>query len=149
MQSEMSIEIDRPIEAVFDFTTNNVAEWSLTVVEEELFDQTPDVVGSMFRIVTEERGKRMVFDGVVTLHEPPTAHSIHLKGQPFNIDAEYRFEDLGGRTRVTQRSTVTGKGLVKVLFAAIGWMMRKSCHDALAKELQNLKRLVEARTPAT
>jgi hypothetical protein len=87
----------------------------------------------------------MEFDGVVTHHEPPKSQTVELKGKQFDIIAEYTFEDLGGRTRVTQRSTVNGKGLIKVMFILFGWLMKKSSGDAVQKELSNLKRLLESR----
>ena len=146
MQTERSVEVDRPIAEVFDFTTHKVAEWSRVVVEEELIDETPDGVGTTFHVVTAERGKRMGFAGIVTQHEPPTRHAVHMKGKSFNIDALYRFEDLGGRTRITQRSTVTGKGLSKVAFAVFGRWMQRSSRDALEQELTSLKRSIEDRS---
>ena len=146
MQTEKSVEIDRPIDEVFEYTTNNVAEWSIVVLESEVIEEKPEGVGTRFRIVTEERGKRMEFDGVVTLHQPPVAQAVYMKGSHFDIEGEYRFEDLGGgRTRLTQRSTVNGKGFGKVILALCGWMMNKSSCNALEKELVNLKRILEAR----
>ena len=87
----------------------------------------------------------MEFEGLVTRHESPTAHAVLMKGNQFDVEAEYLFEDLGGRTRVTQRSTVHGKGFVKVIFFLFGWLMKKSSSNALENELLNLKRLTEAR----
>ena len=145
MQTEMSVEIERPIKEVFDYTTNNVAEWCSVVLKDEVIDKKPKVVGTTFRVITEERGHQMELDGVVTRHEPPTAHTVLMKGKQVNIEAAYFFEDLGGRTRITQRSTVNGKGFVKVMFILFGWLMRKSSRNALEKELSNLKRLIEAR----
>jgi len=144
MQQQASVEIDRPIEEVFEYTNNHVAEWSLTVVEDEPVDETPEGVGSTFRCVTEDYGCRMEFQGVVTRHEPPTASAVHMTGKNFDIDAEYLFEDLGGRTRVTQRSVVSPKGFMKVFFLLFGWMMNKSSCKALENELNNLRRLLEA-----
>lgn len=143
MQAESSVEIERPIQEVFDYTTGNVAEWSIIVVSDELLDEKPEGVGTTFRVVTEERGHRMEFDGVVTRHAPPTAQTVVMRGKQFDIEADYRFEDLGGRTRVTQRSTVNAKGFVKVLFFLFGWLMKKSSCKALEQELRNLKRLME------
>ena len=143
MHSEVSIEIDRPIAEVFDFTVNHVAKWSIIVVEDEVIEEKPEVVGTTFRTITEENGHRMEFQGVVTWHDPPNASSAFLTGQQFNIEVEYAFEDLGGRTRVTQRSTVTGKGVIKLMFFFFGWMMKKSSCNAAEKELKNLKRLLE------
>ncbi len=145
MLTEKSVEIDRPIDEVFDYTTKNVAEWSTIVVADEVINEKPEGVGTTFRCVTADRGRRMEFQGVVTRHEPPTAHTVVMTGKQFDIEAEYLFEDLGGRTRVTQLSTVKGKGLTKVMFALLGWLMKKSGCDAVERELANLKRLLESR----
>lgn len=142
MQSIASIEIDRPIDEVFTYTNDKVAEWSLTVVEDEVIVDMGGV-GTTFRCVTEERARRMEFDGLVTAWEPPTRSAISLIGKSFDIVAEYRFEDLGGRTRVTQESTVSGKGLVKVMFFLFGWLMNKQGCEAVNKELESLKQKLE------
>jgi hypothetical protein len=144
MQSELTVEIARPIAEVFDFATNHVAEWSLTVVEDRVVEEQPDGVGTTFRVVTEEKGRRMEFDGVVTRHEPPVASSVVLRGAHFDIDVDYLFEDLGGRTRLTQRSKVTGKGFIKVMFFLFGWLMKRAGCKAQENELANLKRIMEA-----
>jgi len=56
----------------------------------------------------------MEFDGVVTRHEPPTAHTVVMKGKQFDIEAEYSFEDLGGSPATSPRPAVGGRlaGLV-------------------------------------
>lgn len=143
MHSVASIEIDRPIDEVFRYTNDKVAEWSLTVVEDEVIEDK-NGVGTTFRCVTEDRGRRMEFDGVITVWEPPTRSAISLKGRQFDIEAEYRFEDLGGRTRVTQESNVTGKGVVKIMFVLFGWLMNKQGCKAVEKELKSLKSKLEA-----
>ncbi len=143
MENISSIEIDRPIEQVFEFTLDHTPEWSLVVVENEVLTETPDGVGSTFRVLTEDRGRKMEFQGVVTHHQPPTASSVNMVGKQFDIFAEYTFEDLGGRTRVCQRSVVTPKGFMKLVFMLLGWMMKKSSCDAAEKELANLKALLE------
>lgn len=143
MKQQASVDIDRPIDQVFEYTINHVAEWSLTVVEDEVIDETPGRVGTTFRCVTEDHGRRMEFEGVVTRHEPPRFSAVHLTGRQFDITAEYDFEDLGSRTRVTQRSTVAPKGFLKVVFFLCGWMMNKAACKATENELNNLKCLLE------
>ena len=144
MQNESSVEIDRPIDEVFKLTLEHVPEWSIVVVEDEVIeDKDNGGVGTRFRIVTEEKGKRMVFQGVVTKYEPPHLSAIHMTGDMFDIDAEYTFEDLGGRTRVTQRSGVTGKGFMKLFFLCFGWLMKKSSCEATENELNSLKKFCE------
>ena len=143
MKSEGSVEIDRPIGEVFRLTNDHVAEWSTIVVENEVFDEKPEGVGTTFRTVTDDRGRRMEFRGVVTRHEPPHASAIHMTGDMFDLDVVYLFEDLGGRTRVTQISDVTGKGFFKVFLGLFGWLMKGSSCAALDKELQGLKAFCE------
>src|SRR5262245_35136456 len=68
MQTTMSVEVDRPIKEVFDYTIKNVAEWSIIVVKvkDEVIDEKPEGVGSTFRVTTEEKGRRMKFEGLAT-----------------------------------------------------------------------------------
>ena len=143
MHSLGSIEIDRPIDEVFTYTNEKVAEWSLTVVEDEVIEDK-NGVGTTFLCVTEENGRRMEFQGIVTLWEPPTRSAIKLTGKVFDIEAEYRFEDLNGRTRVTQESTVSGKGFVKIMFFLFGWFMNKQGCKAVQNEFESLKQKLES-----
>lgn len=143
MITQGSVEIAKPIEEVFACTTERVVEWSSIVVEDEVLDEKPEGVGTIFRTVTEERGQRMEFAGVVTKHDPPRAHTVVLKGRQFDIEAAYLFEDLGSKTRVTQVSDVRPKGGMKIFFALFGWLMKKGGCDAQQLELENLKRLAE------
>lgn len=149
MASEVSIVIDRPIDEVFRLTIEDVPEWSIIVISDELIEEKPDGVGTTFRTVTEENGRQMEFAGVVTRHEPPHVHSIHLTGKMFDIDAGYTFEDLAGRTRVTQISDVTGKGVFKVFMFLFGWMMNKSHAEASRKEFESLKQYCEGHSSPT
>ena len=146
MKSHAAIEIDKPIDEVFPRTNEDVATWSLTCVEDELLEDK-DGVGTTFRIVTEERGRRMDFDGVVTKWEPPTLSGVYLTGKQFDIDVDYVFEDLGGRTRVSVSSVVTGKGLFKLMLAVMGVFFRKSGCDAQSRELESLKSYCETGQP--
>ncbi|MCR9199045.1 MAG: SRPBCC family protein [Planctomycetaceae bacterium] len=146
IKTEASIEIDRPIDQVFDYTTNHVAEWSDTVIEDEPLETMPDGgVGSTFRCVTANNGQRMEMQGTVTQYEPPVKSAVHLESGVFDIHALYLFEDLGRSTRVTQVSVVTAKGfLFRLMFRLVGVFARKSGCQAALKELQNLKRCLEA-----
>ncbi|MDA1054656.1 MAG: SRPBCC family protein [Planctomycetota bacterium] len=146
MKNEGSVEIDRPIDEVFRLTNEDVAKWSIIVVEDELIDEGSKGVGARFRTVTEDRGNRMEFQGVVTAYDPPHALAITMTGKMFDIAAAYSFEDLGGRTKVTQLSNVTGKGFMKLFFLLCGWMMNKASCDALAKELNSLKKHCETQS---
>lgn len=147
MQSAASIEIARPIAEVFAYTLNKVPEWSSTVVEDEVVeDQNNGGVGTTFRAVTEDRGRRMEFAGTVTRHEPPRHSAIRLVGEHFDLEIEYDFEDRGGSTLVAQRSRAKGKGAMKLLFliiTPIAWLTGMGKKMTL-KDLRRLKDKLEA-----
>ena len=144
MRTQLSVDIDRPIEEVFERTLNNVSEWSITCVEDEVLEETPEGVGTRFRIVTLDRGQRMEFDGVVVEHEEPKKSRIHLTNKSMELDVLYTFEDLGSGTRVTQSSHARGKGFLKVVLLMAGWMMKKSTCNAQQDELNALKAYCES-----
>jgi hypothetical protein len=48
-------------------------------------------VGTTFRSVTKERGKRMEFAGEVTRYERPTVSTVMLIGKSFDIEAAYTY----------------------------------------------------------
>ena len=143
MQTERTIEIDAPIEHVFDVANNRVGEWSTIVVEDKWSGGAKEGIGAEFDVVTEDRGKRMDFKGVVTAWNPPYESESDMFGKYFNIHVKNTLEDLGGRTRLTQVSNVNGKGFFKIMFALTGWMMKKGSCDSMDVELAGLKRVAE------
>lgn len=144
MQTTGSVEIEKPIEDVFRLTIDNVPQWSTIVVEDEILEETEDVVGTTFRTVTEEQGRRMEFSGMITAFDPPYRHSVHMTSAPFDIQVDYDFESIGSNTtRVTQTSDVKAKGVLKIIFFFLGGLMAKSSCAALQKELNGLKSYCE------
>ena len=143
VRNSSSVEIDRSIDGVFRLTTDHMPEWSIIVVEDEILEENPNGVGTTFRTVTEEKGRRMVFQGVITRYEPPHANAVRLTGDMFDIETEFTFEDLGGRTRVTQTAQVNGKGFLRLIMFFLGGLMRRSQCKASEDELQSLKRYCE------
>lgn len=151
MKSESSIDIDRPIGQVFELTNQDVPQWSNIVVEDVVtHDVNGGDVGTKFRVVTEDRGQRMEFKGVVTEYQPPHVNRCTMEGPMFVIDALYHFEDLrNGRTRVTMLSEVKGKGLFKIVFFFMNLFGNKSGCDALTRELISLKTFVESHSDSS
>ena len=143
MRSVAMIEIDCPIDDVFCLTCDHLTDWSIIVVEDKVIDPKPDGVGTTFRTVSEDRGRRMEFRGVVTKYEPPCLTTIQLTGRSFDIQTEYHFEEFNGRTRITQTTDVKGKVLFKLFMAVFGWMMNKSHCKASENELESLRRFCE------
>ncbi|NND98825.1 MAG: hypothetical protein HKN47_16020 [Pirellulaceae bacterium] len=146
MKTELSIEIDRPIDAVFDYTNNQVPLWSKIVVTDQIVNNVNNGdVGTTFRVITHDHGREMIFDGEVIQFDAPYLSRVIMRGPQFDIDVEYVFVHRAGRTRVTQRSQVIPKGLVmKVMFGLFGWMFKASGRRALEADFATLKQQLEA-----
>ena len=143
MQQSGSIVIDRRIEDVFPLTLNHVKEWSKVVVDDEVIEATPDVIGTQFRMVTGDRGQRMEFLGIVTEHDPPYYSACQMVGKHFDMKVYYTFEANGERTTVTQESEITGKGPFRIILFLMGWLMKSASNDAIQVELKRLKKFCE------
>jgi hypothetical protein len=144
-----SVLINCPIHTAFALTNDHVTDWSSIVKEEEILNLTPDKIGSTFRTVTTEHGREMTFDGVVTAYTPPYTSGIRMEGKAFSLTADYKFEEVPEGTRVTQTSTVTGKGLFRILIPLMAFLMHKSNCQALQNELNQLKQYCEASVDST
>lgn len=151
MKTGISVDVDRLIDDVFILATDHVAVWSSIVVEDELIHLADDGgVGTRFRIVTEDRGRRMEFEGEVVEYEPPTRSAIQMRGPAFDLDVRYEFEHLpGDRTRVTQFSHARGKGIWRLPLMVIMPLMRRSASESTRQELDRLRVHCESGTPAT
>ena len=143
MRNEASVEVDRPIEEVFRIAVERMSEWSTVVVEDEVLEEKPDRVGTTFRLVTEDHGKRMEFQGVVTRYEPPHVSAVRMTNEMLDIETEFSFTDLSGRTRVHQTANVNGKGFWNLLMIVFGWLTHKSACESSQNELEQLKKFCE------
>jgi uncharacterized protein YndB with AHSA1/START domain len=116
-QVRNSIVIGRPIEDVFAVLTDvektgtwfpgNVTEWWLT--------DPPHGVGSVRRAHTQLGPFSMENDAVATIYDPP--HHAAMRGlsrwAPFNADL--RFSQVDGGTRVVVESTIEDAGPMRLL----------------------------------
>lgn len=149
MKHQVSIEIDAPIELVFDCANDDIAEWSPTVLEDKVVKETPEIVGTTFHMVTQERGKEMEFDGTVTRYDRPHVSAIRMTNPSFDIESTFSFEALSeNRTRVVQDATAEGKGFFRVVMFVMGLFMGKGC-KAAETELACLKKHCEDKLPTS
>lgn len=147
MKNIYTIDIDAPPERVFACLRDGdrAREWIPNLVENEDIDRAPGVVGSTFRHVYVERGRRMEMQGQIVAHEPPRRLAIMLSG-PFELHVDYRLDDLGGgRTRLTQQSEVRFKNRAMAFLGALmSPLMKKASLKQAEASFGKLKELVEA-----
>jgi uncharacterized protein YndB with AHSA1/START domain len=145
MRVEESVEINRPVDEVFEYVANpeNLPEWSGIVLEVHKEDPQRELrEGERFTTVAKFLGRRFETPMEVTAHEPPRRHSDRSTGGPF--EQEYTFlleEAAGGGTRLTQ----VGEGEPGGFFRLVGPLLEMAGRRQFRADLGNLKDLLEAR----
>ena len=122
MKNRYSLEIDAPPQRVFAWLgdSERALQWVPNLVESEDLAVTENKIGSTFRHVYLERGRRMEMQGAVIAYERDRRFACELRGEMFDLTVNYALEDLGGRTRLTQESETRFRGLpMKVLGGAV------------------------------
>ena len=145
MKNSYSIEIDAPPERVFRWLNDaeRAMKWVPNIVENEDLEVTENRIGSTFRQVFLENGRRIEMHGVVTGYERDRRLTCEMNGDAFDLFVDYRLEDLKGRTRLTQDSVVQFKGFFKMIVVIMAPFMKKSSMKQLEDCFSKLKRMSE------
>ncbi|HET9220564.1 MAG TPA: SRPBCC family protein [Terriglobia bacterium] len=146
MKHQICIDINASPERVFPWIDDpkRLGAWLPSLVENEMLRQTDNKIGSSFRQVYLERGRRMEVWGVVTAYEPNRRLACQIRGEAFDLDVDYRLDDLDGRTRLTQNSEVRMKGVFKVVGFLMSPLMRKASTKQAEDGFLKLKTLAES-----
>src|SRR4028118_940213 len=104
MRIEESVQINRPLEEVFEYVANpeNLQEWTGTVIEISKDTPGPLLEGSTFTSVAKFLGRRIESPFEVTAHEFPRRHSHESTGGPLPMEWAPTFEEGAGGTRYTR-----------------------------------------------
>jgi uncharacterized protein YndB with AHSA1/START domain len=149
MKNTYSLEIDAPPERVFSwiYDGDRLLQWLPNLVENEVLTAERNGIGSRFRQVYVENGRRMEMVGEVTGYEQGRFLACDIHGRPFDLKVAYRLEDLGGRTRLTQDSEVILKNLpMKIVMALLAPVIGKATHKTAGSSFTKLRQLVESST---
>ena len=145
MRIEESVEINRPVEEVFEYASNiaNFPEWSGPAIDVHKDAPGPLREGDRFTVVTKFLGRRYEQPFELTANEPNRRYTHRAAGGPIpSQEWTYTYEEVSSeRTRLTR--TVEGEPggffrLADPLFERV--LKRQVKHD-----LETLKDLVEAR----
>lgn len=145
IQLATSMEIDRPVEAVFEYVTSveNNAEWEPRVVESPPADGEMDV-GTTWHPVVEG----LVGESETTMeciaYDPPnefgyTTPAGMMGGRLKTAEAIYTFTRDGDGTRVDWSGTIELNGLIRLLRP----ILSRSLRGDVQTSLENLKSILE------
>jgi uncharacterized protein YndB with AHSA1/START domain len=148
-QFEATTEIDRPVEAVFDYLADgrNDPQFSPRVQRIERLPETPTAVGTILRSTVKDAGVKTAREFRITeLEAPARIRWTEVSKNSVSVaEGGYDLEPLAdGRTRVRIHNVLEGHGLGKLL---VGLALTAARKDAPAFGAR-IKAAAEAAIPA-
>jgi uncharacterized protein YndB with AHSA1/START domain len=146
-----SIEISRPVEEVFSYTSNpeNFPEWAATVIEVRREDAPREEdplnrEGKKFTLMQQALGRRFEAPFEVIDYEPNRRY-VHrsTEGHPVPVTMTFTYESVAssGRTRFTPRIEAEPSGF----FGLVGPVFERVLRRQMRSNLERLKDRLEAR----
>jgi carbon monoxide dehydrogenase subunit G len=137
-----SVEIERPIEEVFEFANDPAKDvlWQTTLVESEQLTEGPLQIGSRVREERRFLGVKLETTWEVTEYEPPTRSAIKAISGPVPFNGGYALEPLGRATRLTVNGDIDAHGFFKLAEPVFARIVARE----LEANLGHLKDLLEA-----
>ena len=139
---EGSVEIKRPVDKVFAYTTDAKSwpQWQSTIPEAEQTSQGSVRVGTTFKGTIRMLGLSMKWTAIATEYEPHRKFGKNITSGPITNEQHNTYDPIGGGTKFTIVYELKVGGLM-ALFSPI---LVSSMHKALKKALGNLKGILEA-----
>jgi uncharacterized protein YndB with AHSA1/START domain len=146
IKEERTVVIDRPIEEVFAYVTDqtNTPNWQASLVDVQRTTPGPIGVGTKHTFVRNFMGRRMEADNEYVAFEPDRLVTFRTTSGP-PLVASYLFEAVPDGTRLTSRVELQGAGLFGLLEPVIGASLRREMKAALPA----LKALLESPSGTT
>jgi Polyketide cyclase / dehydrase and lipid transport len=144
VRSELEIARPRAEVAAYAADPNNATAWYRNIKAVEWRTSPPLAVGSRIAFVAEFLGRRLAYTYEVREHVPGERFVMSTAEGPFPMETTYTWEDAAnGATRMTLRNRGEPAGFAKVA----GPVMARAIRRANAKDLQQLKTILERRSP--
>ena len=141
---EESVEIKRPADRVFAYTTDAKSwpKWQSTIPEAEQTSQGPVGVGTTFKGTIHMMGLSMKWTAKATEYEPNKKFGKTITCGSLTNEQHNTYDPIEGGTKFTIVYNMKIGGLMKL----ISPMIVSSTRKALKKALGNLKGVLEAQT---
>ena len=143
MRVEESIEINRPLQEVFDYVSDvgNYPEWMAHALDVRKDTAGPPQQGDRFVVAIKSVGRRFETPYERTSYEANRRYTDRAVGGPIpNQWWESTFQEVPGGTRLTRAVEAEPGGLLKVLEP----LQKRVAERQLEKDLQTLKEVLEA-----
>jgi uncharacterized protein YndB with AHSA1/START domain len=141
---EESVEIRRPVDKVFAYTTDakNWPQWQSTIPKAAQTSPGPVGVGTTFDGTIRLMGPGMKWTAIATEYEPHRKFGKNITSGFITTEQHNTYAPISGGTRLTIVYDFKAAGLMALFSPILASALRK----ALKKALGNLKAILEAKT---
>lgn len=143
---EKHIEVNRPIEEVFDVATclKRCMVWRGPIIAAEKLTDEPVGVGSEYRHRVQFLGVTVEANPVITVWEPPRRSEFRNEKGPVVYEAKFTFEPTANGTLFTSVIEAEIQGVFRHIPDRLFLRAISRQHES---DLQSLKELLESDTP--
>jgi uncharacterized protein YndB with AHSA1/START domain len=143
MKLQISVEIDRPIDRVFEYVSNpdKRTQWDSDLVETRRTSGGELGVGSTSEDVYEMNGRRMAFQTSITEWSPPSTLSWRGVADSVTAQGHWTFDETDAGTRVNLAMEMDTSNPIFKLMAPL---MRGKMQQQMAETSQKMKLAAEA-----
>jgi uncharacterized membrane protein len=144
MRVEESIEIDKPVEEVFDylFEIENFPEWSAPAIDVRKDPAGTPKEGDTFTVVVTFLGRRLELPYEVTDYDPLRHYTHKSTGGPIPNQWSYTFNEVSGATRLRRVAQGEYGGFFRVADPLFERVLKRQ----VRADLETVKDLLEARS---
>jgi uncharacterized protein YndB with AHSA1/START domain len=141
-RNEHTVEIAAPAAAVFPYLADGERRlrWMGVLVETEALTEGPPAVGSRWRDVFEDHGRRIELESELTEYVPDELLQVHIVSRGFEATSTQRLVEASGRTRL---NTVIDTEYKLLAARVLGPVVRRHAQRQLEADLAGLKEIVE------
>jgi len=138
---EKSVQINKPIDAVFAYATNldNITKWQEGVESVEV-EGDPNATGGKYTEVRKFLGREMRTTLEITAFETKSKWAAKVLEGPVPYEVLASYESADGGTKVTMHIDGEPSGFFKLAQGAV----QKQLDKSMEEDLQRLKERVEA-----
>ena len=140
--------VEAPIERVFALATDfaNAPDAIEAITKVEMLTQGPVGKGTRFRETRKMFGREVTEEMEVTSFEPPSHYTLGCESGGCRYHSELRFERSGAGTDVSLTFDAVPLTLLAKVLSVVMRPMMKSMAKACAKDLADMKKLLEDQT---
>jgi uncharacterized membrane protein len=143
----VATRIDAPVERVFELFTDieRSPERVSGIRKIEVTTSGGFRLGTRWMETREIMRRDVTEEMEVTAFERNRTFTITNDNRGTRIDTQFRFAAANGATAVSVESTLDPQSFLARLLSPIGWALGGKIRDAMARDLDDLKRAVESR----